>query len=137
MKTQIISWILRLVIVVILGQTLFYKFTDHPETVELFAKLDMGAFGYRLIGFLELIACILLLIPSSVAWGALLAWGLMSGALMAHITKIGFEGEMGVLAGMAAIAWIFSILIMYIHRAKLPVMGTLFKSDRSKSELNS
>ena len=137
MNTKITSWILQLVIVVIIGNSLFFKFTDHPDTVEVFRQLGMGAFGYKLIGFLELIACVLLLIPASVAWGALLAWGLMTGALLAHVTEIGFAGEMGVLGGMAITAWTLSIFVMYLNRTGLPVLSTVFKSNKSKSELNS
>lgn len=135
MHTKIISWILQLIVVVILGQTLFYKFTDSPETVELFAQLGMGAFGYKLIGFLELVACILLLIPASVATGALLGWGLMTGAVIAHVTKIGFEGQYGLLGSMAITAWLCCIAIMYLNRTSLPVLSTVFK--KHKSELNS
>ncbi len=135
MYKKIISWILQLVVVVILGQTLFYKFTDSPETVELFAQLGMGAFGYKLIGLLELIACVLLLMPASVATGALLGWGLMTGAIFAHVTEIGFEGETGVLGSMAIIAWLCCIVIMYLNRTDLPILRTVFK--KHKSELNS
>ena len=95
----------------------------------------MGAFGYKLIGLLELITCILLLIPNSVATGALLGWGLMSGAIIAHVTEIGFEGESGVLGGMAISAWLCCIVIMYLNRKSLPLLSAVFK--RHKSELNS
>lgn len=135
MSTKIISWILQLVVVFILGQTLFFKFTDSPETVELFAQLGMGAFGYKLIGFLELIACILLLIPASVATGALLGWGLMSGAIIAHVTEVGFEDGYGVLGGMAIAAWLCCVVIMYLNRTSLPFLSAVFK--KHKSELNS
>lgn len=135
MHTKIISWILQLVVVVILGQTLFYKFVDAPETVELFAQLGMGAFGYKLIGVLELIACVLLLMPASVATGALLGWGLMTGAIFAHVTQVGFEGDFGVLGSMAITAWLCCIVIMYLNRASLPLLSTVFK--KRQSELNS
>ncbi|MEM9160463.1 MAG: DoxX family protein, partial [Verrucomicrobiota bacterium] len=87
-KKNIISWIAQVVIAVIMGQTLFFKFTDAAETVELFAQLGMGAAGYKTIGFLELVACVLLLIRSSIIWGAILSWGLMSGAIMAHFGQV-------------------------------------------------
>ena len=135
MSTKIISWILQLIVVVILGQTLFFKFTDAPETVELFGQLGMGPFGYKLIGLLELIACILLLIPGSVATGALLGWGVMTGAIIAHVTEIGFEGEYGVLGSMAIAAWLLCIGIMYLNRTSIPVLSAVFK--KHKSELNS
>ena len=135
MHQKIISWVLQLVVVFILGQTLFYKFTDAPETVELFAQLGMGAFGYKLIGLLELIACVLLLMPASVATGALLGWGLMTGAIIAHVTEIGFEGESGVLGALAITAWLCCTVIMYLNRTSLPIVRMVFK--KHKSELNS
>lgn len=135
MNTKIISCVLQVSVVFILGQTLFFKFTDAPETVELFAQLGMGAFGYKLIGLLELVACILLLIPGSVATGALLGWGLMTGAVIAHVTEIGFSGDNGVLGSMAIAAWLFCVIIMYLNRTGLPVLSAVFKSH--KSELNS
>ena len=135
MHQKIISWVLQLVVVFILGHTLFYKFTDAPETVELFAQLGMGAFGYKLIGLLELIACVLLLMPASVATGALLGWGLMTGAIIAHVTEIGFEGESGVLGALAITAWLCCTVIMYLNRTSLPIVRMVFK--KHKSELNS
>ena len=135
MLKKITSWVLQLAVVFILGQTLFFKFTDSPETVELFKQLEMGPFGYKLIGLLELIACILLLIPSSVATGALLGWGLMTGAIFAHVTKIGFEGDYGVLGSMAIAAWLCCTLVMYLNRTSLPILSVVFK--KRKNELNS
>lgn len=135
MRTKIISWISQLAVVFIVGQTLFFKFTDDPETVELFRQLGLGPFGYKLIGLLELVACILLLIPNSVAAGALLAWGLMTGAIIAHATEIGFAGKYGQLGSLAIAAWLLCVVIMYLNRASVPVLGTVFK--RHKSELNS
>lgn len=135
MTTKIISWISQLGVVFIIGQTLFYKFTEDPETIELFSQLEMGPFGYKLIGLLELVACILLLIPNSAAKGALLGWGLMTGAIIAHVTKIGFEDGNGVLGSMAITAWLLCLLIMYLNRASVPVLSAVFRQN--KSELNS
>lgn len=123
MNKNVISWIAQIIVVVIIGQTLFFKFTDAPETVELFAKLGMGAFEYKLIGVLELIACILLLVRPLVAWGGVLGVGLMSGAIMAHVTKLGFSGDAGVLGVMAIIAWVLSAVVVLINRNQLPIIG--------------
>ncbi|MGF1450760.1 MAG: DoxX family protein [Opitutales bacterium] len=132
MTLKILSWVAQVALAIILGQTLFFKFTDAPETVELFGQLGMGAFGYKLIGALELIACVLLLIPSSIAWGALLAWGLMSGAILAHVTRLGFEGEAGVLGSLAIAAWALSIFIMWVHRKSVPFFCVVFKRERQE-----
>lgn len=135
MNTKIISWVFQLIVVYLIGQTLFYKFTDDPETVKLFGQLGMGPFGYKLIGLLELVTCILLLIPASIATGALLGWGLMTGAIIAHVTEIGFKNGNGVLGSTAILAWLLCAAIMYLNRTSLPVLSAVFKKD--KSELNS
>ncbi|MCH6258750.1 DoxX family protein [Puniceicoccaceae bacterium K14] len=136
MKNNIISWIAQLIVVFILGQTLFFKFTDAPEVAEMFAKLGMGPFGYKLIGSLELVACILLLIPSSTIWGAILSWGLMSGAIMGHISKIGFEGNAGAMAGMAIAAWLLSCLIIFFRRNQASFIANMF-GTKSSNEMQS
>ena len=127
MITNTISWIARVLVVIILGQTLFFKFTDAPETVALFAKLDAGAALYKTIGVLELIACLLILVPRTVVYGALLATGLMAGALLAHITKIGFSGADGVLAVMALVALTSALTALFIHRGSIPLIGEKLK----------
>lgn len=131
MEKNIPSWIAQIIVIFILGQTLFFKFMDAPETVELFAQLGMGSFGYKLIGSLELIACVLLLIPPSITWGAILSWGLMSGAIMAHVTKVGFEGDYGILGGMAITAWLLSCLIIYLRRGQISFIANMFANKRS------
>lgn len=126
MNKNIISIIAQVILIAILGMTVFAKFTDKPEVVELFAKLDMGPIGYKLIGFLELSACLILIIPRGAIWGAMLGWGLMSGAILGHITKLGFEGQMGVMAGMATVAWFLSILIIYLRKSQLSFISNMF-----------
>ena len=137
MKKNIVSWVAQIGVVFILGQTLFFKFTDAPEVVALFNKLGMGAFGYKTIGLFELIACVLLLIRSSIIWGAILSWGLMSGAIMAHVTKVGFEGDDGSLGMMAIIAWLLSCLIIYLRRQQISIVANMFTSKVSDNGTNS
>lgn len=126
MKTKIISWIAQIAIVAIIGQTLFFKFTDHPDTIALFAELGMGPFGYKLIGTLELVACVLLLVPGGIACGAVLGWGLMSGALIAHLTEIGFSGPSGQLGFFALVAWLLCGLIIFLRRDQVPLLRRVF-----------
>lgn len=136
MNKNIFSWIAQIIVVVILGQTLFFKFTDAPEVVHLFSQLGMGAFGYKLIGSLELIACVLLLIRPSILWGAILSWGLMSGAIMAHVTKVGFAGDLAVLGGMAIVAWSLSCLIIFLRRRDATCIANMF-GNKSSNEMQS
>ena len=78
----IISWLLRLIAAVILLQTLYFKFSAHPESVELFTKLGVEPWGRIGTGVIELITGILLIIPATGFIGAFLGGGLMSGAIL-------------------------------------------------------
>jgi putative oxidoreductase len=121
---NIISWLLRIVAAVILLQTLYFKFTGHPESVALFTKLGVEPWGRIGTGVVELIAGILLLFPGTVALGALLGLGLMSGAILSHLTVIGIEsaGDGGQLFTLAIIVWLACAVILWLHRSRLPGM---------------
>ena len=89
MNSKLILRIISIVAAVILLQTLYFKFTAHPDSVYIFSTLGMEPAGRIGTGILELIASILLFVPNYRWLGAGLAAGLMGGALMAHITKLG------------------------------------------------
>src|SRR4051812_15955342 len=95
--TAIAIWVLRLLAAVIMLQTLYFKFTGHPQSVALFTQLGMEPWGRIGTGVLELIASVLILYPRTTGWGAALGLGLMSGALFFHLTKLGivFDGDAG------------------------------------------
>ncbi|HWB27326.1 MAG TPA: DoxX family protein [Chitinophagaceae bacterium] len=95
MASKIILWVLRLLAVAIMGMTLFFKFSADPQSVKLFTILGMEPWGRIGIGVMELIACILILIPRTTPFGALLGLGLMAGAIFFHLTKLGinFDGD--------------------------------------------
>lgn len=114
----ILSWLLRIAAAVILLQTLYFKFSAHPESVELFTKLGVEPWGRIGTGVIELIASILLLIPATVFIGAFLGIGLMGGAILSHLTVIGIEskGDGGQLFGLALIVMACSLAIALIHR---------------------
>ncbi len=134
MKTplsSIISWIAQIVAVVIMGQTLYYKFSGASESVQLFTELGMEPEGRILIGILELVACILLLIPSSITFGAILGSALMSGAIIGHFTQLGWEGERFVL-GMLAIAVLAACsVVLFIRRQSIPLLGSALQDRQN------
>jgi putative oxidoreductase len=113
-----ISLVLRLVAAVILLQTLYFKFTAQPESVELFTKLGVEPWGRIGTGIVELIASILLLLPSTAFIGALLGMGLMGGAILSHIAVIGIEskGDGGQLFMLAIIVLLCCIITSVLHK---------------------
>jgi putative oxidoreductase len=114
---KIISWLLRLTAAIILLQTLYFKFTGQPESVELFTKLGVEPWGRIGTGILELCASILLLVPATVFLGALLGVGLMAGAILAHLTVIGIEskGDGGQLFMLAISVLVCCLILLIIH----------------------
>jgi uncharacterized membrane protein YphA (DoxX/SURF4 family) len=113
-------WILRLVPAIILLQTLYFKFTAQPESVQLFTRIGMEPYGRIGTGIVELIASILILIPRYTGYGAILGLILMTGALYFHLTKIGiyFNGD-PLLFIYAVITFVSCAVLMYINRNQL------------------
>src|SRR6266568_9379139 len=88
---QNVSWICRIVAAVILAQTLFFKFTGAEESVYIFTKVGLEPAGRYGSGVVELIAAVLLLFQCHAWLGALLAAGVMSGAIASHLTVLGIS----------------------------------------------
>jgi|TARA_B110000438_G_C15752798_1_gene623767 hypothetical protein len=122
----LLSWIIQVITAIVLGFAVYPKFAGAEESIALFTHIEMEPFGRYLIGALELIAIILLLIPSSVAYGALLTWGVMVGATMGHMTTIGYSGSNLSLGLLALALLILSSVILYIRRLELPLIGSMF-----------
>ena len=116
-----VLWILRLAAAVIMLQTLFFKFTGSEESVYIFSTLGMEPWGRIGTGVFELIASVLLLIPRTTAFGALLGMGLMSGALFFHITKLGIEvkGDGGLLFIYALIVFVCCGVLLYVFQSQI------------------
>jgi uncharacterized membrane protein YphA (DoxX/SURF4 family) len=117
---SIAIWILRLVPAIILLQTLYFKFTAHPESVKLFTEIGMEPYGRIGTGILELIASILILIPRFTGYGAILGLILMTGALYFHLTKIGiyFNGD-PLLFIYAVITFVCCAILIFIYKKQL------------------
>ncbi|MGF1483635.1 MAG: DoxX family protein [Opitutales bacterium] len=124
--TIITSWILQVLVAIILAQSLFFKFSGAMESKLLFRQLGMEPEGRILIGILELIAVLMLLFPNTAVYGALLAWGVLTGAVIGHVTELGFAGENLTLGLMAIAAWICSGVILYLRRRSLPIVRCMF-----------
>ena len=129
-KTQTyISWAAQILAALILGQTLFFKFTGAAESVELFTKLGVEPYGRYFTGVMELIAVILLLSPRKAWMGALLGIGLMLGAIGSHLLVLGIMsmGDGGYLFFLAIITLICCLTVAYLRKSDILVQFYLFK----------
>ncbi len=124
MKTNILSWILRIVSAVIFLQTLFFKFTASDESVYIFQMLGIEPFGRIGSGIAELIASILILFPRTTIYGALLGMGIMAGAIVSHLFVLGIEvrNDGGLLFGLALVAFACCAVLAYLNKREIPFL---------------
>jgi putative oxidoreductase len=118
---KISYWIARLLAAVIMLQTLYFKFSASEESVYIFTTVGMEPWGRIGIGVMELIASVLLLITATAWLGALIALGLMAGALGMHFTILGIEvkGDGGYLFILCLLVAICSIYILFMEQEKI------------------
>ncbi|MCW5745301.1 MAG: hypothetical protein KIT36_03775 [Alphaproteobacteria bacterium] len=143
-KLRIATGTLSLYIAFIFVQSLFFKFTDSPETQHIFGTLNTwalslglpgvfarsGIFSQYVIGSAELVAAVLLLagLLSGRALlqgaGALLSLGVISGAIFFHLfTPLGVvvvnsdgSRDGGELFILACGVWLASAAILLLRR---------------------
>ncbi|CAM3396316.1 DoxX [Flavobacterium longum] len=122
MKTNIFSWLLRITAAVIFLQTLFFKFTASEESVYIFSTLGMEPFGRIGSGVAELVAAILLLVPRTTLYGALLGLGIMAGAIASHLFVLGIEvkADGGLLFVLAVVSFVCCAILAYLNKKDLP-----------------
>jgi hypothetical protein len=139
--------ILTIWIAFVFLQSLFFKFTGSPETVHIFGTLDGwaaglgfpglfapgGLFSAHVIGAAELVASgfLLLSLTRRFHWlrpvGALMALGIISGAIMFHLfTPLGVAvvnadgtGDGGLLFGMAVSVWLSAATLLWLSRGMI------------------
>ncbi|MBO6797868.1 hypothetical protein [Maricaulis sp.] len=159
--TTIIRTVLSVFVSIIFLDSLRFKFTDAPETQEIFGRLDAwagtlgapglfghsGLFSQYMIGGAELVAsaCVLIgLLPGLrrfQALGALLGISIMSGAISFHLfTPLGIDpNNDGGGLFMAAVGVWFSCLVLVVwNRRELAALlgdfiAALVRDDRYRS----
>jgi hypothetical protein len=129
-----VSWVLQLVVAGILLQTLFFKFTGAAESVYIFGSVGrylhlpaVEPWGRIGSGVVELVAAVLLLFPGTAPIGALIAMGVISGAIVSHLLILGIDvqGDGGLLFGLALVVFAGSAIVLMLRRSQIPVAGRL------------
>ena len=132
--------------------SLRFKFTDHPNTQEIFGRLDgwagslgapglfahTGLFSQYVIGSAELVASTLLvvgLLPRFArlnALGALIGLAVMTGAVSFHLfTPLGIDpnNDGGGLFAAAVTIWVTAIVLLIIRRKEIAgLLGDLARA---------
>ena len=130
MKSKIFL-ILRLIAAAILLQTLYFKFSGAPESIYIFSTLKVEPWGRWFAGASELVASVLLLIPATQLFGALMAAGIMVGAILSHIAILGIvvQNDGGLLFSLACVVLVISGLIIYDQRLTLIKLINKFRGQ--------
>lgn len=128
-SSSVVLFVLSAYIAFVFVQSLFFKFTGSVESIFIFSTLRdwsgiglFEPFGRFFIGSCELVASILLFIPRTRIFGAGMALGIISGAIVFHLfTPLGVEimGDGGLLFALACGVWIASATILWLERAKV------------------
>ncbi len=130
---NILLWAARIVAAIIMLQTLYFKFRGEPESIYIFTAVGIEPWGRYGTGLAELIASILILMPRTSWIGAGLALGIMSGAILTHLTILGIEvqGDGGYLFFLAVAVAACSSLILYLTRSQwIPVLMNFLPGQR-------
>ncbi|TGK78566.1 DoxX family protein [Leptospira noumeaensis] len=118
----------RVIAILILGQTLYFKFTGSEETKFIFSVMGMEPWGRYGLAVLETFCILFLLIPRLVWFGALLGFNLMLGAVLSHFVFLGIvvKDDGGFLFILALVVFALSTYILYIERKKIPYLSEYF-----------
>ncbi|MCZ8343319.1 MAG: DoxX family protein [Leptospira sp.] len=112
----------RVLAIVILGQTLFFKYSGADESVFIFQTLGMEPWGRYLTAVFESIAIVLIVFPKYVWLGAGIAINLMFGAILSHFVFLGIvvQDDGGLLFGLAFLVLLASLYLVYCDFLKIP-----------------
>jgi len=118
---KIISWIAAIVFAIIMIQTLYFKFSSAPESTYIFSTLGIEPCGRIGSGKGELISSNLMLVPATRWLGSLFGLGIISGVILADLTKLGIEvqGDGGHLLMLALIVFVCRTIYLYLEKQKL------------------
>lgn len=127
---QVLLWFLRILAALIMVQSLFFKFSASEESVYIFTTVGMEPWGRIATGTAELIAAVLLLWPKTTVWGAVIAAGVMSGAIFFHVTSLGLvvKNDGGQLFIYALIVFVASLVLIWFNKEQILL---LFKTNNS------
>jgi uncharacterized membrane protein YphA (DoxX/SURF4 family) len=86
---KIATWILRILLALVFVASACGKFVGGAQVVEAFDKLGLGQWFRYFTGLTELSGGILIAIPATGFWGALILVVTMCGAVAAHLLRLG------------------------------------------------
>lgn len=121
---KLISVVLRLTVTIILLQTLYFKFTAHPDSVHIFSALGVEPWGRIGLGVIELIVCGLIILPKTKIIGMAFSLIIILGAIFSHILVLGINvsNDGGGLFTLAIIVFSASGIFLLMHKNDLTAL---------------
>jgi uncharacterized membrane protein YphA (DoxX/SURF4 family) len=121
-KRAITSWVLQALLAGLFLMAAVPKLTGDPMAAAMVAKLGLGSWAAYAIGLSELAAAVLLLVPRTIAFGALLGLGVLLGAILSHLTVLGIslgEEDGGTMFMMAIGGAVMAAVVATLRRNQL------------------
>jgi len=124
---EYLSWTIRILTTFIIFQIVYFKLSGDPKCIYVFKKVGGEPIGRLTTGLIELLAGILLLVPTTKIWGAIIAFLAACCCLYAHFTVLGIiiNNDGGLLFAMTFSVFILSIILFFLHQKEL-----LFKHEK-------
>lgn len=127
-----LSYIIQVLVSVIYLQTLYFKFSAHPDSVFIFTVLGLEPYGRIGLGVAELILAVMILVPRTKVIASLLSLILISGAIAAHLGPLGVvvQNDGGIVFILAIVVWLGSLSILVLNK------NEIMKTLSNKTTLN-
>jgi uncharacterized membrane protein YphA (DoxX/SURF4 family) len=119
-------WALQIALAAAIGAAGASKLASAPAMVQLFDAVGVGQWFRYVTGALEVTGAILLLVPALAGLGALLLGGVLTGAVVAHLTVLDTSplAPLMLLVGLAVVA--------YARRAQIAASRATVTPNKAK-----
>ena len=130
-KKALALWFFKLVLAGLYLMMAIPKFGANEITIHIFTTLGVEPWGRYLTGAIELSVFVLILIPSTAIYGVILSLGVLSGAILSHLTILGIvvQNEAGTVNDggeiftTALIMLGLTLVNLYLNRRSIPFIG--------------
>jgi len=130
-KETIFIWLFRIALAVLYLMMSLPKFSGQDITIHIFSTLGVEPWGRILTGVIEFIIFLLVLLPKTTVYGAILSLGTIVVAILLHFTVLGLvvknaSGSItdgGQIFITALIILALTLINLFIHRKSIPFIG--------------
>jgi uncharacterized membrane protein YphA (DoxX/SURF4 family) len=110
---RLADWIIRILLALAFVAAGAAKLAGAPPMVAIFEQIGAGQWFRFVTGILEIVGGLLVLVPLTSAWGALLLACVMAGAVFTHLVVIGGN------PAPALILMVLSVAVLWLRRQQL------------------